>query len=113
MTQLSIGGNLGIPDPTGWLPEGISKVGTYTDGAPLIQGLERGTLVWDALSFSDFTTLYFAAGASKAGTLPEESGSSLGTYDTVTSAYWNNPTGELRGGMYRNVRLYVTHIVRS
>lgn len=105
------------PDPTGWIPEGLAEVATYTDGAPLLQGLERGTLVWNCLTYAQWYDLWDAYRDNHdslvSGTLPEENGSGLGTYDTVTTAYWHEPQGEARGGLWFNVRMYVSHITRA
>lgn len=118
MGQFSINGTFTyLPDPSGWLPEGIAERDTFTDGAPLLQGLESGVLVWNALTQQQYGELHTRwntnKGALTAGKIPEESGSALGTYDTVTTAYWHEPTGEARGGLRVNVRMRVTFITRS
>ncbi|KPJ87114.1 MAG: hypothetical protein AMJ53_18630 [Gammaproteobacteria bacterium SG8_11] len=108
-----------LPDPHAWIAEGIAEVGTYTDGPALRQGLERGVLVWDCLTQEQYGELHnFLSGTplqfgnAKNGTLPEEDGSSLGTYDTV-NARWHEPLGEARGNLRFNVRMPVSHITRS
>jgi hypothetical protein len=118
MGQFSLNGTFTyLPDPSGWMPEGIAEQGTYTDGAPILQGKESGTLIWNVLTQQQYGELHTRWSSNKgvltAGTLPEESGSSLSTYDTVTTAYWHEPLGEARGGLRHNVRMRVTFITRS
>ena len=105
------------PDPSAWVPDGIAERGNYTDGAPLLQGLESGTLVWNALTQTEYGELHTRWNTNKgvltAGKIPEESGSALGTYDTVTTAYWHEPLGEVRGSLRHNVRMRVSFITRA
>lgn len=109
---LVIGGS-SIADPTSWQSDGIAERDTFTDGAPLLQGLESGTLVWAAMSQSNYADLYSAWNSNKgnlvSGTIPTESGSSLSSYRNVT-AYFHQPTGEARGGLRHNVRMRVSFI---
>lgn len=118
MGQFSLNGTFTyLPDPSGWQPEGIAERDTYTDGAPLLQGLESGIVIWNCLSQQEYGELHTRWNSNKgtlvAGKLPEESGSALGTYDTITTAYWHEPLGEARGGLRFNVRMRVTFVTRA
>lgn len=106
-----INGN-SIADPTSWIPEGIAQRDTFTDGAPLLQGLESGIAVWAAMSQSDYADLYGAWNSNKgnlvSGVIPPNTGS-LSSYRNVT-AYFHEPTGEAAGGLRRNVRMRISFI---
>jgi hypothetical protein len=107
-----INGN-SIQDPTSWQSDGIAERDTFTDGAPLLQGKESGTLTWSAMSESDYADLYSGWNSNKgslvSGSIPTESGSDLSSYRNVT-AYFHQPTGEARGGLRFNVRMKVSFI---
>lgn len=118
MGQFSLNGTFThLPDPSSWTPEGLAEVGLFTTGAPILQGLESGTVVWANLTQQEYGELHTRWNTNKgnavAGTLPEESGSSLTTYDTVSSAYWHEPRGEVRGKIRRNVTMLVTKVTRA
>jgi len=105
------------PDPSAWDPGGLAEVGTFTTGAPILQGLESGTLTWANLTQQEYGELHTRWNTNKgnavAGKLPEESGASLTTYDTITTAYWHEPHGEVSGKIRRNVTMRVTSITRA
>jgi hypothetical protein len=116
--QFNINGTFSnLPDPSGWTPEGIAERDSFVDGAPLLQGLESGVVSWNAITQTEYGELHTRWNANKgvltSGKLPEESGSALGTYDTVASAYWHEPLGEARGGLRMGVRMRITFITRS
>ncbi|RLC82305.1 MAG: hypothetical protein DRJ03_19265 [Chloroflexi bacterium] len=118
MGEFSLNGTFTyLPDPSGWVSDGLAEVGTFTNGAPILQGLESGTLTWAALTQQEYGELHTRWDANKgnavAGKLPEESGSSLATYDTVASAYWHEPRGRAHGKIRHNVTMRVTSITRS
>lgn len=118
MGQFSLNGTFTyLPDPTAWAPEGLAEVGAFTTGAPILQGLESGTVIWANLTqqqYGELHTRWVAnKGSAVAGKLPQEDGSSLTTYETVDSAYWHEPRGEVRGKIRRNVTMLVTSIARA
>ncbi len=118
MGEFSLNGTFTyLPDPTAWDPAGLAEVGMFTTGAPILQGLESGTAIWANLTQQQYGELHSRwstnKGNSVAGKLPEESGSSLTTYDTVASAYWHEPLGQVSGKIRRNVTMLVTSITRS
>jgi hypothetical protein len=102
----------GLTDPTSYQPDGTAERDTYTDGAPLLQGMESGTLVWAAMSQSNFASLWSAWSTNKgnlvSGAIPPTTGS-LSSYRSVT-AYFHEPRGEARGGVRFNVTMRVTFI---
>lgn len=101
-----------LQDPTIYQPDGFAERDTYTDGAPLIQGFESGTLIWSSMSQSNYAALYSAWNANKgnlvSGVIPPTTGS-LGSYRSV-SAYFHEPVGEARGARRFNVRMRLTFI---
>lgn len=106
-----------LPDPSAWISDGLAEVGTFTTGAPILQGLESGTLTWANLTQQEYGELHTQwntnSGTAVSGKLPEESGSGLATYDTITTAYFHEPHGEVRGKIRRNVTMLVTSITRA
>jgi hypothetical protein len=101
-----------LQDPTAYIPDGIAERDTFTDGAPLLQGYESGTLIWSTMTQSDYADLYTAWNSNKgnlvSGVIPPNTGS-LSSYRTI-SAYFHEPTGEARGGLRFNVRMRVSFI---
>ena len=118
MGQFSLNGTFTyLPDPSAWSPEGLAEVGAFTTGAAILQGLESGTVTWANLTQQEYGELHTRWNTNKgnavAGKLPVESGAALGTYETVDSAYWHEPLGEVRGKIRRNVTMLVTSIARA
>ena len=118
MGQFNLNGTFTYcPDPSAWISDGLAEVGTFTTGAPILQGLEFGTLTWANLTQQEYGELHAQwntnKGSAVAGKLPVESGAALGTYETVDSAYWHEPHGEVRGKIRRNVTMLVTSIARA
>ncbi len=116
MGQFSINGTFTyLPDPSSYAPDQIVEVGSFTDGAPILQGKESGTLTWDILTPTQYKELYDAWNTNKgnlvSGTLPERSATSLATYDSVT-AYYHEPVGRASVANWHNVTMAVTYVSR-
>lgn len=117
MGQFSLNGTFTyLPDPTSWTPDGIAEVGLFTTGAPILQGNESGIVMWAGLTQQEYGELHTRWNTNKgnavAGKLPEESGAVLSTYDTISSAYWHEPLGEVSGKLRHFVTMRVTKITR-
>jgi hypothetical protein len=116
MGQLNINGALSTcPDPASYILDGFAETGAFCNGAPVIQGKESGTLTWPAMSHAAFIELWAQWNTNKgnhvSGKIPEIAAGSLGTYDSVT-AYFHEPTGEVRNGLWHNVRMPVSKVTR-
>ena len=116
MGQLDINGTFTTtPDPFAFEHDGFEEIGNYVDGAPLLQGKENGTLVWNVLSHAEFIQLYARwatnKGTAVSGKIPQVATGTLGTYDSIT-AFFHEPTARVEGKLWRNVRMRVTYITR-
>ena len=115
MADFSLSGTFTyLPDPSAW-ESSFNEVGTLVSGAPLIQGYEAVTLTWSALTQQQYGELYARWNANKgdlvSGTLPDMDASSF-SWQSVT-AYFHEPSGQLRARVWENVQMRVTHITRS
>lgn len=116
MAQFDLNGTFTTtPDPAAYMMEGFAEVGAFCNGAPIIQGKESGTLTWAALTHAEFIQLHARWNTNKgshvAGKIPEIAAGSLGTYDSIT-AYFHEPIGEVRNGLWHNVRMPVSKVTR-
>lgn len=116
MGQFSLNGVFTTtPDPQAFEHDGFEEIGTYVDGAPLLQGKENGTLVWGALTHAEFIQLYARwntnKGTAVAGAIPQVAAGVLATYDAIT-AFFHEPQARVEGKLWKNVRMRVTYITR-
>ena len=105
-----------LPDPSRWPPGVLAEVGTFTTGAPILQGLEEMTLTWNGLTQQEFGELLARWNTNKgnlvSGAIPNTDDGSI-TWDSITG-YFHQPDGELiPGGVWQNVTMRVTSITRS
>lgn len=116
MGQFDLNGTFtSTPDPASYLLEGFGEVGTFVTGAPITQGKESGVLSWPAMTHAAFIELWAAwntnKGSAVSGKLPQIAAGVIGTYDAVT-AYFHEPKGEARNGLWNNVRMQVSKVTR-
>lgn len=93
---------ISAPDPDGYTPEGPRHVGTQCSGKPIVQGRERGTLTWEAMTLAHFIDLWDRYNTNKdsSGTfiIPgRTSGQSWTTWRSVTAYAIEEPKREYRG----------------
>ncbi len=102
------GGTLATcPDPSEWRPETQVVIGRTCNAKPVMQGLEAGIVMWNALSPAQFDNLYdtWATNSTVEGTftIPDRSGTLATTWRTISG--WAEP---LQSVFAQRNRLQVT-----
>lgn len=88
-------------EPSGYIPDAADMVGQFCDGQPVLQGLEQGTIVWDAMTLASWIDLWDRWNTNKntSGTfiIPgRTSGQSWTTWRSVTAYVMGEPEMEYR-----------------
>ena len=95
------------PDPEVYIPEWPAVVGQMCSGKPITQGLERGSVVWTAMTIAEYIALKAAYDTNKdtSGTfvIPPSATGSWTSWRSVTAYVAGAPTGEWRGRVVQNV----------
>jgi len=96
------------PDPDAYIKTEGVPVGKFSQGLPVIQGREMGTLTWSVMRLSDYHDLYALWNTNKASSgsfvVPPHSGDDWDTWRTIT-AFCDPPTCEYRGNQVFNVSI--------
>ena len=104
------GSTITAKDPDSYTKTEGVPIGKFSQGLPVIQGREMGTLTWVVMSLTDYHDLYSRWNTNKASsgtfTVPPHSGDSWTSWRNVT-AFCDPPVAEYRGNQVHNVSITI------
>ena len=97
-------------DPDSYVKVESVPIGKFSQGLPVIQGRESGTVVWAVMSLADYHDLYARWNTNKqtsgSFTVPPHSGDSWTSWRNIYG-WCNPPTAEYRSNQVHNVSVTI------